>query len=301
MKVVVTGGAGFIGSHLVEELILKGHQVHVVDNLVSGDKHNIHPKAIMHYMSICSKDVKQLFLLEKPDVVFHVAAQADVGRSMCDAVFDADVNIIGTINILDACKEASVNKIIFSSTSAVYGDDNIEQIKEEQIPKPISYYGLSKWTAESYIRLYGYHYGISYAILRYANVYGPRQSVKGEGGVIAIFIDKLIKGGSISIHGDGEQTRDYVYVKDVVQANISAMKKGEQEIFHVSTGEKTSVNQLVKMLEEIHGENIATVKARRREGDIQHSCLSNTKAQHLLQWEPKFAIVDGLKKTYEFS
>ncbi|AKP46214.1 MULTISPECIES: NAD-dependent epimerase/dehydratase family protein [Bacillus] len=301
MKAVVTGGAGFIGSHLVEELLLQGAKVHVLDNLVSGQLKNVHPLAVMHIEDIRSQGAKQIIKREKPDVVFHLAAQADVGQSIREPKYDADMNINGTINILEACREASVKKIIFASTSGVYGNLQKDLISEKDLTMPISYYGLSKLTAESYIRLFHQLYGLSYTILRFGNVYGPRQSAKGEGGVIAIFLDRIKKGMPLMIHGDGEQTRDFVYVKDVVRANIAAVEKGDQETIQVSTGRSVSVNHLVKMLTQIYGSPIETIYTHARTGDIKHSCLDNKKARQLLQWNPQVDIFNGLTETYTFS
>ena len=301
MKAVVTGGAGFIGSHLVEELILQGAEVHVLDNMISGQFQNVHPLAVIHTNDICSQEAKQIILREKPDVVFHLAAQADVGRSIREPGYDADVNINGTINILEACRDASVKKMIFASTSGVYGNLQKDLISEEDLTMPISYYGLSKLTAESYIRLFHQLYGLSYTILRYGNVYGPRQSAKGEGGVIAIFLDRIKKRMPFTIYGDGEQTRDFIFVKDVVRANIAAVEKGNQKTIQVSTARSTSVNQLVNMLTQISGFPIKAVYTHERPGDIKHSCLDNTKARQLLQWNPKIPIFNGLTETYAFS
>lgn len=301
MKAVVTGGAGFIGSHLVEELLLQGAKVHVLDNLVSGQLKNVHPLAVMHIEDIRSQGAKQIIKREKPDVVFHLAAQADVAQSIREPKYDADMNINGTINILEACREASVKKIIFASTSGVYGNLQKDLISEKDLTMPISYYGLSKLTAESYIRLFHQLYGLSYTILRFGNVYGPRQSAKGEGGVIAIFLDRIKKGMPLMIHGDGEQTRDFVYVKDIVRANITAVEKGDQETIQVSTGRSVSVNHLVKMLTQIYGSPIETIYTHARTGDIKHSCLDNKKARQLLQWNPQVDIFNGLTETYTFS
>ncbi|EHL78863.1 NAD-dependent epimerase/dehydratase family protein [Bacillus smithii] len=301
MKAVVTGGAGFIGSHLVEELLLQGAKVHVLDNLVSGQLKNVHPLAVMHIEDIRSQGAKQIIKREKPDVVFHLAAQADVGQSIREPKYDADMNINGTINILEACREASVKKVIFASTSGVYGNLQKDLISEKDLTMPISYHGLSKLTAESYIRLFHQLYGLSYTILRYGNVYGPRQSAKGEGGVIAIFLDRIKKGMPLMIHGDGEQTRDFVYVKDIVRANIAAVEKGDQETIQVSTGKSISINHLVKMLTQIYGSPIETIYTHARTGDIKHSCLDNKKARQLLQWNPQVDIFNGLTETYTFS
>lgn len=298
MRAVVTGGAGFIGSHLVEELISNGAEVHVIDNLISGSLDFVHSDAIIHTYDICNKDTQQLIIREKPDVVFHLAAQADVGNSIREPNYDAFININGTINILEACRIARVKKVIFSSTSGVYGNLQKDLISEENFTLPISYYGLSKLTAESYIRLFYQLYGLSYTILRYGNVYGPRQTAKGEGGVIAVFLEKIKKGIPLSIHGDGEQTRDFIYVKDVVKANIAALERGHQETFHISTSQKTSVNHLLKMLIKIHGSEIDTIYTCTRTGDIKHSCLDNKKAQQILHWHPKVDIYNGLTATY---
>ncbi|MED3872548.1 GDP-mannose 4,6-dehydratase, partial [Priestia megaterium] len=228
----------------------------------------------------------------------HLAAQADVSRSINDPQYDADVNIKGTINILEACRDASVDKIIFASTSAVYGELQKDLITEMDPTVPISYYGLSKLAAESYIRLFSRLYGLSYTILRYGNVYGPRQTPKGEGGVVAVFLDRLNKGTMLNIHGDGEQTRDFVYVKDIVQANIAAIDKGHQEVIHASTTQRTSVNRLLKELEKIHGSKINISHTEGRPGDIKHSCLDSKKAYKLLEWQSQVSIFNGFKETY---
>ncbi|MFJ7753800.1 NAD-dependent epimerase/dehydratase family protein [Peribacillus muralis] len=301
MKAIVTGGAGFIGSHLVEELILNGAEVHVLDNMISGHIDHVHPDAIIHTEDICGKEAGQTIMKVKPDVVFHLAAQADVARSILDPQYDADVNINGTINMLKACREASVKKLIFSSTSGVYGNLQKDLISENDQTGPISYYGLSKLSAEAYIRLFHQLYGLEYTILRYGNVYGPRQTAKGEGGVVAVFLEKLKKGLPLSIHGDGEQTRDFIYVKDIVRANIASVNHGNQETIQVSTAQKTSVNQLLSMLTQIHGTAVDTVHSVGRTGDIKHSCLDNKKARQLLNWYPKADIFQGLSETYSYS
>ncbi|AOH55188.1 UDP-glucose 4-epimerase [Peribacillus muralis] len=301
MKAIVTGGAGFIGSHLVEELILNGAEVHVLDNMISGHIDHVHPDAIIHTEDICSKEAGRTIIKVKPDVVFHLAAQADVARSILDPQYDADVNINGTINMLKACQEASIKKLIFSSTSGVYGNLQKDLISENDPTGPISYYGLSKLSAEAYIRLFHQLYGLEYTILRYGNVYGPRQTAKGEGGVVAVFLEKLKKGLPLSIHGDGEQTRDFIYVKDIVRANIASVNHGNQETIQVSTAQKTSVNQLLSMLTQIHGTAVDTVHSVGRTGDIKHSCLDNKKARQLLNWYPKADIFQGLSETYSYS
>jgi len=301
MKAVVTGGAGFIGSHLVEELIKKGIEVHVLDNMTAGNLSNVHPLAVIHTEDICSIEAKRIILKEKPDVVFHLAAQADVARSINDPKYDADVNINGTINMLEACREITLKKFIFASTSGVYGDLQKDLISEEDLTVPVSYYGLSKLTAESYIRLFNHLYGIPYTILRYGNVYGPRQTAKGEGGVVAVFLERLKKGMPLNIHGNGEQTRDFIYVKDIVQANIASIEGGNQHTVQISTTKSTSINQLLEILKQIHSSKIEALHTSTRIGDIKHSCLDNKKARQILSWQPQFNILDGITETYNYS
>ncbi|AFM01434.1 nucleoside-diphosphate-sugar epimerase [Desulfitobacterium dehalogenans ATCC 51507] len=301
MKVLVTGGAGFIGSHLVESLVCQGIEVSIIDNLVSGQSCMSHPLVAFHHMDICSRDAKAVIIREKPDVVFHLAAQTDVRKSLQDPQYDAKVNICGTINLLEACREAKVRKLIFTSTSAVYGDLHKEPISEEDPVAPISYYGLSKWAAESYILLFHQLYGISYTILRFSNVYGPGQIAKGEGGVVAVFLDHIHAKKTLNIHGDGAQTRDFVYVKDVVRAIQAAVERGDQEIIQVSSSGKTSVNQLVSMLSRIHGSAFEIIHTPANQGDVKHSCLDNRKAYELLQWQPLIDLPDGLATTYAYS
>ena len=300
MKAVVTGGAGFIGSHLVKELVSRGITVHVIDNLASGKKGNVHPQAILHVMDIQSSDVIDLFVKEKPDYVFHLGAQVDVQRSILDPSYDATINIVGTLNILEACRKAAVKKIIYSSSSAVYGDLKASRIVETDETQPISYYGVSKFTPEHYLRIYHLLYGLTYTVLRYANVYGPNQTPKGEGGVVAIFLDRIKKGLPLVIHGDGEQTRDFVYVKDVVKANLTAMEHGNNEVVNIGTSIPTSVNQLAQLLIQLHNSSIDVTYSPSRPGDILHSCLDNSKAERLLHWTPSYSIQQGIRETYHF-
>jgi Nucleoside-diphosphate-sugar epimerases len=299
MKAIVTGGAGFIGSHLVDALIARGDEVHIIDNLRTGRLKNVNPQAALHIADISSPKVKELIVRLKPDVVFHLAAQADVSTSVQSPDIDAAINIAGTINILEACCLARAGKIIFSSTSAVYGDNPKVLISESDPIRPISCYGLSKSTAESYIRLFHTFYQLPYTILRYANVYGPRQAAKGEGGVIAIFLDRLKQQQPLKVFGDGKQTRDFIFVKDIVSANLAAIDHGDGETIHVSTARKTSLNELIRNLQRIHGEKPGITYLDPKPADIAHSCLDNRKAEELLNFTPSFHINKGLKLTYE--
>lgn len=298
MKAVVTGGAGFIGSHLVEELVIRGFEVHIIDNLSSGKRDNVHSHVQLYNLDIRSIEAKEMILRIKPDVLFHLAAQADVTTSINKTIEDASININGTINMLDACKEVGVKKFVFASTSAVYGDGEHELITENNLTDPISFYGHSKLTAEKYIQLYNKYHQIPYTILRYGNVYGPRQLAKGEGGVIAIYMNALNKKEPLKVYGDGEQTRDFVYVLDVVQANLAAIESGDNEIIHVSTGQRTSINQIIQILRQIHDCEINVVYHHAKPGDIKHSCLDYKKAKRLLDVAPLYNIHDGLRHTY---
>ncbi|MBU0536065.1 MAG: NAD-dependent epimerase/dehydratase family protein, partial [Nanoarchaeota archaeon] len=247
MKVVVTGGAGFIGSHIVDILISKGYDVVVVDNLSTGKKDNINPKARFYEVDITNSPfLVKVFEKEKPDFVIHEAAQINVRKSVSEPVFDAITNIIGTIELLELCREHKVKKIVYAgSGGACYGEPEQIPCNELHPVNPICHYGVSKHAAEHYFFLYKYLYRIDYVILRYSNVYGPRQDPKGEAGVISIFLDKIKNQEKPNIFGDGEQTRDYVYVSDVARENLLALESQSQtSIFNIGTGRETSVNQL---------------------------------------------------------
>ncbi|UTE75468.1 NAD-dependent epimerase/dehydratase family protein [Rossellomorea sp. KS-H15a] len=300
MKSFVTGGAGFIGSHLVEALVRIGHCVHVIDNLNSGKKEHIHKSAIFHNIDVRSVEAKNLVISEKPDYLFHLAAQADVSKSTNFPCEDLDINVNGTINLLEACKISPVKNFIFSSTSAVYGNTEEAIISENHSTKPISFYGLSKLTAESYITLYHKFFNIPYTILRYGNVYGPRQNAKGEGGVIPSFLKCLKEGSELNIYGDGLQTRDYIHVRDIVESNICAATKEITTTLQISTGKSTSLLELIKILELIHSKNVPVRFVLERPGDIKHSCLANNKAKNLLNWSPTISLGKGIEDTYSF-
>lgn len=298
MKMVVTGGAGFIGSHLVNGLVSIGYEVHVIDNLTTGDPGRLHSEAILHVADVNSQQTSAYISVLKPEVVFHLAAQADVQRSIMEPGLDAEANIMGTLNILEACRKSGVRKIVFASTSGVYGNLEKSQITEEDDVNPISYYALSKLTGERYIQLYEHFFGLQYTILRYGNVYGPGQTAKGEGGVVAVFGERLRQGAPFHIFGDGQQTRDFIYVKDVVEANIASIEHGDGNILHVSTGNGHSVNTLVDHICKLHPNPIDVNYLPPKSGDILHSCLNNVKAKELLQWTPRFSLQEGIEETY---
>lgn len=298
MKTVVTGGAGFIGSHLSDALLGEGHEVHVLDNLSSGRSEWVPADAHLHQTDLTGSGIEKLIGQLRPDVVFHHAAQADVQRSIDDPAFDADVNITGTVRLLEACRRHGIRRFVFASTSGVYGDNERPLLSENDAPAPISYYGHSKLTAEGYIRIFNRLYGLPYTIFRYGNVYGPRQTPKGEGGVVAVFMERLRLGQPLGIHGDGEQTRDFIYVGDVVAANLAAAGAAGNGIYHVSTGRGTSIRNLAEQLLSLHGKNIPVRYTQPRPGDIRHSCLDNSKAGSELNWSPRFGIEEGLRETY---
>lgn len=302
MKAIVTGGSGFIGSHLVTALLEEQVEVVVLDDLSASDSGNeaVSPNVKLYQFDVKSADAYRAVIEEQPDIVFHLAAQADVTKSILAPVYDADVNIGGTINMLEASRTAGVKKFIFASTSAVYGDVNKLPITEDDPTKPISFYGTSKLTAEYYIQLFHDMYQLPYTIFRYGNVYGPGQRPKGEGGVVAVFTEKLKRKESIMIHGDGSQSRDFIFVKDIVSANLTAMKGHQIGIFHASTGTSTSILDLSACFKQLDA-GLDVKFTSERAGDISHSCLSSEKAAAKLGWKPATDIYEGIKMTWQLS
>lgn len=300
MKILVTGGAGFIGSNLVDELVKQGHDVVVVDNLLSGSKTNVNKDAKFIKLNINSDKLKKVFAKEKPEIVYHLAAQLDVTKSVENPVWDAEQNILGSINLLENCKNFGVKKIIFSSTCAVYGDTVNVPTTEDARPNPLSPYGIAKLAVEKYLEYYFKTYKLPYVVLRYANVYGPRQIFAGEGGVVAIFINKFIKNDIPTIHGDGTQTRDYVYVSDVVDANLDALTSDRAGIFNIGTTIETDVNTLANMIKS-NFENAKEIPhGPGRTVDQKRSALEYTRAKNELRWQPSIKLEVGIKKTIEW-
>lgn len=298
---MVTGGAGFIGSHIVDALVESGHRVSVVDDLSTGKFENINLRVNFYRLAVQSADFSEAVAGERPDVIIHQASQVDVQRSLKDPLGDAETNIIGVINLLEACRRYKVSKVIYASTAAVYGAPVALPLDENSPVAPQSPYGASKLAAESYFKIYSAIYGISYTVLRYANVYGPRQDATGEGGVVAIFVDRLLRGESLHIFGDGRQTRDFVFVKDVVAANLVALNRGSGKTLNISTGAGLSINNLFRVLQSITGSPQEPVYRTPRPGDIAHSCLSNEKARQVLGWCPRYSLEKGLQKTVDFT
>lgn len=297
MKVVVTGGAGFIGSHTVDILIKNGYEVVVIDNLSRGKKDNINSNAKFIRMDIKSNGLRKVFKQEKPDFVMHLAAQIDLAKSIEDPLFDAKENILGTINLLECCKW--VKKIVYSSSIAVYGIPKYLPVDEKHPTELFSPYGLSKFVSEEYIRLYNKLYGLSYTILRYSNVYGPRQSPEGEAGVVSIFTKKLLRKESPIIFGDGRQTRDFVYVEDVANANLLALQSDKNGIYNIGSGKETEINELFRRIKDIIRVNVNPNYEKPRK-EIKRICVNYENASKYLKWKPKTSLKEGLKKTIEW-
>lgn len=300
-KAIVTGGAGFIGSNLVDALIEEGHQVTIIDDLSTGRKENLNPQAKFHQVDIRSVVVDKIFQQEKPEYLFHLAAQMNVRASVEDPKFDADVNIRGGINLLQSAKKHDVKKVVFASTGgAIYGEQDYFPADEEHPARPVSPYGVSKLSFEKYLHYYQVEYGLEYVSLRYANVYGPRQSHLGEAGVVAIFYDRLLSGKDAIINGDGKQTRDYVYVDDVVRVNLRAMDYEGSEVFNIGTGVETDVNAIFRMVRGLSGSNQEEKHGPAKPGEQTRSVITFKKAQKDLGWEPKVALKEGLRLTGEY-
>ncbi|MDD9266599.1 NAD-dependent epimerase/dehydratase family protein [Paenibacillus sp. GCM10023248] len=300
MKILVTGGAGFIASHIVDLLVDLGHYVAILDNFSTGKNENVNARAKVYKMDILDDRTADIFLEFEPDIVIHHAAQIDIQSSIKDPAFDATTNIVGTVKLLENCKKTGVKKIIYASSAAVYGDPRYLPVDEYHPVRPLSYYGISKHTPEHYIEVFSTQNDIDYTILRYANVYGTRQDPKGEGGVVSIFIDKIMDKAQPIIFGDGEQTRDFIYVKDVARANIAALDKGSKGIYNISCNTQTSVNELLNMISEASNVKVVPGYREVRSGDILHSFLDNTSAMKDLNWEPRYSLRDGLQETCDY-
>lgn len=300
MKILVTGGAGFIGSHIVDMLVEEGHEVAIIDNLIHGKRENLNPKAKFYEIDIRDEGVLEIFEKENPEILIHEAAQIKVPSSILDPVYDASVNIIGSINLLEACRKVGVKKVIYPASAAIFGEPKYLPIDEEHPLEMISGYGVSKHTVEHYLKVYKALYDIDFVVFRYSNVYGPRQDSTGEGGVVAIFSEKMIKGEAPSIFGDGEQIRDFVYVKDVARANLMAIEAECCGIYNVCTNEKITVNELLSHFNNILGKDIKALHKSEREGDIRNSYMTYDKIKRELGWKPQYGILEGLKETLKY-
>ena len=301
MKVLVTGGAGFIGSHLVDRLILEGHDAVVVDNLVTGKRRNINRAATFYKMDVQSWRLERVFRNERPNVVMHLAAQMDVRKSVEDPMFDAQVNVLGTLNVLQQAVKHGVRKVIFSSSGgAIYGEQETYPAPETHVLRPLSPYGLSKLCGEQYLSYFQRVSGLQAVSLRYANVYGPRQDPEGEAGVVAIFIQKMLNNEQAVINGNGRQTRDFVFVDDVVEANLAMMGQETQGTYNVGTGVETSINDLYRILVQHTGSTCKEMHGPAKKGEQARSVIDCTKLRQEVSWEPKADLSEGLKKTVEY-
>jgi len=301
MKVMVTGGAGFIGSNVVNVIVGHAHQVVVLDNLSTGKRENIDAGAVLRLCDVGDvAAVRDVMQEERPEVVFHLAAQIDVRKSVADIRSDASTNVLGTIGVLDAASDNAVCRLVFSSTGgALYGEPEHLPADELAPILPLSPYGVAKYCAEQYISYYHRVRGLETVVLRYANVYGPRQDPLGEAGVVGIFLRKILSGERPVIYGDGKQARDFVFVGDVVEANLLAMN-GPQGTYNIGTGVETSVNGLVHAFEHVVGRRIEPEYRPARAGEVQRIALRADKAEHELGWKPAVSLEEGLAQTIEW-
>jgi UDP-glucose 4-epimerase len=300
VRVIVTGGAGFIGSHIVDALVARGDEVTVVDNLTRGRREQVNPLANLIVTDITDPGLSTEFSRIKPDVVIHEAAQIDVRRSVREPLYDTDVNVAGTVNALQAATEAGCNRFIFASSGgAIYGDTDHLPTPETTACQPSSHYGAAKECGEIYGRVYSRLYGISFTALRYSNVYGPRQDPHGEAGVVAIFAQKLLAGEVPVVNGDGRQTRDYVHVSDVVAANLAALD-GPPGAYNIATGVENDVNDIYRLIASSCGSDAAAQHGPAKSGEQLRSCLDCTLAAEKLGWSAKWKLSDGIAGTVDY-
>lgn len=300
MKILVTGGAGFIGSHVVDLFVREGYEAVVVDDLSTGRLSNLNPKAKFYRMDIRDPKLAEVFEAEKPDFVSHHAAQMDVRRSIVEPVFDADVNILGSLNVIECAKRYQVKRFVYiSSGGAAYGEPEYLPCDEAHPINPICQYGASKHTVEHYLYMYYQNYGLKYTVLRYPNVFGPRQDPHGEAGVVAIFIGRMLNGEDVVINGDGENQRDFVHVKDCARANLLGLD-APVGIYNLGFGYGTSVNQIFDALKQITGYPKDAIHGPAKLGETRKIYLDANKAQKVMGWSPSITLEEGLKETVEY-
>lgn len=307
MRIIVTGGAGFIGSHIVDRLIKDNLKVAIIDNLSSGKKENLNKQAKFYKADIRdSKKISEIFGKENPEVVFHLAAQINVRESVRNPIFDAEVNIIGSLNIINSFigtsgKSLKNKKFIFASTGgAIYGDADIIPTSEDYKEFPLSPYGICKLSIEKYLNYFYKIFGLNYVSLRYGNVYGPRQDSRGEAGVVAIFCEKMLEKKQPIINGNGKQTRDFVFVEDVIDANIAALESEKIGIYNIGTAKETDINTIFRKLNKIIGKDFKEIHGPAQSGEQKKSCLDFSKAQKELGWHPRWSLNEGMRKTAEW-
>ena len=301
MKILVTGGAGFIASHVADAFVAAGHEVCVIDDLSSGRREQVNPKARFYQLDIQDAAVGDVWRRERPEVLCHHAAQMDVRRSVADPAFDARVNVLGLINLMEHGRRHGLRRVLFASTGgAIYGEQDVFPAPESHKTEPLSPYGVTKLASERYLFFYAVTYGVSYAALRYANVYGPRQNPHGEAGVVAIFCEKLLRGEQPIINGDGTQTRDYVYVGDIVRANLAALQSDFTGAVNLGTAVETDVNTIFRLLAPLCGSAAPEHHGPAKPGEQRRSVIGNALAQRVLGWQPQMALADGLRPTVDF-
>ncbi len=301
MKIAVTGGAGFIGSHIVDEYIKLGHEIVVIDNLSTGKKENINPVAQFVEMDINDKSLINLFKEEKFDLINHHAAQVDVRTSVRDPFYDANTNVLGSLNVYEACRIAGIKKIIFASSGGtVYGEQTSHPAPEDHPLNPCSPYGITKLINEKYLFYYKELHGIEYVALRYGNVYGPRQNPHGEAGVVAIFLERMFTGKQPVINGDGKNTRDYIYVSDIVRTNVHALETKANGVYNVGTAAEIDVNTVFRILKEQIGSDCPEEHGPSKTGEQRRSVISYKRLHEEFGWEPEFEFEKGLIPTVDF-
>jgi len=303
MRILVTGGAGFIGSNTVDALVATAaHEISIIDDLSAGKPDQVNPSARFYQADIRDAgEVSRIVASERPEVMIHFAAQMDVRRSVADPAADAQVNLVGFLNLMEAGRQHGLRRVVFSSTGgAIYGEQDFFPADESHPCRPVSPYGVAKFATESYLYFYGAQYGIDYAAMRYANVYGPRQDPHGDAGVVAIFCGRLLENKPVTIFGDGEQTRDYVYVGDVVCANVAAVSAAVTGPINIGTGIETSINRLYQTLAGVAKSGQAPAYAPGRPGEQSRSAIAAGRAERELGWKPQVTLEEGLRRTYEF-
>ena len=303
MKILVTGGAGFIGSHVVDAYVTAGHEVAVIDNLTTGREENVNPDARLHRVDIRDlAKVQQVFASFQPEVVNHHAAQSEVPKSVADPGYDAHVNVVGGLNVLRASADSSVRKVIFSSTGgALYGEPDLVPADEDHPIRPLSPYGTSKFAFEQYLATFDRTFGLRFTTLRYANVYGARQDFAAEEGrVVAIFASRMIENKPVTIDGDGNQSRDMLHVGDIAMANVAALERGDGGTFHISTGIPVTVNDIFRKLAILTEYRLEPRFGPSRKGDVYRIALDNTRAKMQLGWEPRIQLEEGLRLTVDY-
>jgi UDP-glucose 4-epimerase len=301
-KILVTGGAGFIGSHVVDLFVSHGYDVVILDDLSTGRASNLNPAAKFYQMDIRDPKIREVFEIERPDFVSHHAAQMDVRRSVAQPLFDADVNILGSINLIECAREFNVRHFVYISTGgAVYGEPETLPCDEMHPINPICQYGASKHTVEHYLYMYNVNYGLQYTVLRYPNVFGPRQDPHGEAGVVAIFTGKMLDNEPVTINGDGEQTRDFVFVRDCARANLLAVSVDHAPgIYNIGWGRPTSINEIFTNLAKITGYTQPVSNGPAKVGETRHIYLDASKANRDLAWSPTLSLEEGLRETVEY-